>query len=124
MLRKYNQRTKTKERRGHIRSNKSLTVTLCPSKYLLKNDFLTKDISEGGICLLTRYKMEIGENVNLGIYLPGSKKPALAVGKVVRRNETNDIKFPFLLGIEFTEIDSDAYQQIRNNIRYYLLTDQ
>jgi hypothetical protein len=86
---------------------------------LLKNDLLTKDISEDGICVLTPYKVDIGETIELGIYLPDSKVPVLTTGKVMRRNETNDPQFPFILGIRFIEIDPSAYQQIIKHIRYY-----
>ncbi len=111
----------TKERRKFPRHKTSLKVALCPSQYLLEKDLLTKDISEDGICLLSPYKIDIGEEIELGIYLPEFKKPIITKGKILRRNETNDIKYPFILGIQFTEIDKEVYQQILKHIRYYFL---
>lgn len=111
----------TKERRQHTRIKESLTVILCSGEYLLENNLLSMDISEGGMCVLSPYKIEIGEIIELGIYLPKNKRPVIAVGEVVRRNETKDKKFPFLMGVKFIEISSRDYQQIRNHLRFYML---
>jgi c-di-GMP-binding flagellar brake protein YcgR len=110
----------TQERRKKVRLKKSLAIVHCPSKYLLQSNALSRDISEDGICLLTPHKMEIGEAVELGIYLPDAKKPVEARGEVVRRNETNDPNLPYLLGIKFTKIDATIREHILEQLRFYM----
>ena len=110
----------TQERRKKIRLKKSLAIVHCPSKYLLQSNALSRDISEDGICLLTPHKMEIGETVELGIYLPENKGPVSAVGEVVRRNETNDPNLPYLLGIKFAKIDPKIRDHVLEQIRFYM----
>lgn len=67
----------------------------------------TKDISLGGICLITSSPLKIGDILNLSIRLKGFIKPIEAVGKVVwtqtfeiggQKGYDNGIKF-----IEITE---------------------
>lgn len=111
----------TKERRKYNRYEELLKVTLCPSKYLFEHDALSHDISEGGICLFTNYKIEIGQTIKLKIYLPELKKPVLTLGQITRRNETNDAKFSYLLGIQFIKISSEDHSKITAHLRYYVL---
>ena len=121
MSKKYKKHVTVKERRKYSRKSESVNVALCPSKYLLEKDLLSKDISEDGICLLSPYRIEIGETIELGIYLPESKKPVITKGKVLRRNEVNDENYPFIMGIQFVDIPGDDYKQILKHIRYYFL---
>jgi c-di-GMP-binding flagellar brake protein YcgR len=109
------------EKRRYFRLKDTLNVVRCPVKYLFESNALTRDISEGGICILTPHKMEIGERIELGIYVPESKTPILATGKIVRRNETNDPNYPFILGIEFIKINPEERNKILEHIRFYLL---
>ncbi|MBN3040858.1 MAG: PilZ domain-containing protein [Candidatus Omnitrophica bacterium] len=120
-MQKKQQHSATAERRKGVRVNKSLTVALCPSKYLLRTNALSRDISEDGICLVSPYRFEIGKTIELGIYLPGFEKPAVTVGEVVRRNETDDPKFPYLLGIKFIQIDPKIKEQILEHMRFYMV---
>lgn len=110
-----------KERRKYNRYDELLKVTLCPSKYLFEHDALSHDISEGGICLFTNYKIEIDQPIKLKIYLPELKKPVLTLGKVIRRNETNDAQFSYLLGIQFTKISPEDHHKITNHLKYYIV---
>jgi len=121
MLKENKTYTSVQERRKYSRKNESFKVALCSAKYLLKKDLLTKDISEDGICLLSPYRVEIGEIIELGIHLPRLKKPLMAKGKVLRRNEVNDENYPFILGIQFVDITSGDYERISKHIRYYFL---
>ena len=121
MLKEKKKHLAVKERRKHSRKSESIKVALCPSKYLLEKDLLSKDISEDGICLLSPYRIEIGETIELGIYLPESRKPVIAKGKVLRRNEVNDENYPFIMGIQFVDISGGDYKQILKHIRYYFL---
>ena len=112
------------DQRRYKRYKSALKVKLCSSEYLLKKDLLSEDISENGICLLSPYKMEIGETVELNIYLPELDHSISTTGKIARRNEINDTKFPFILGVEFTAIDSEDYRHILDHIHYYFLNPQ
>ena len=52
---------------------------------------ITKDISELGLLLLTRAKLERGQTVELRIYLPGQEMRSVVVGgKVVRCEQLAD----------------------------------
>ena len=108
------------ERRKKTRLKNQLTIVLAPSKYLLRTNALSRDISEDGICILTPEKVEIGETIALGIYLPDAKKPVDAVGEVVRRNETDDPHLPYLLGVKFTQIDPKIRDHILERLRFYM----
>ena len=67
MIKKDRYKIMTEERRKQARFRKTLKVFLCPTKYLLQTNALSRDISENGICLVSPYKIEIGETVKLGI---------------------------------------------------------
>lgn len=121
MLEKHIKKTKANERRKDARAIEALTVVRCSSKVLFESNFLSRDISEDGICLLAPYKMEIGEVVKLGIYFPEQKNPVIAWGKIMRRNESNSADFPFMLGIQFTQIDKSDYEQICSHLKYFFL---
>ena len=112
------------ERRAKARVKKTLKVVQCSSQYLFERNYLSRDISEDGICLLSPHRIEIGEEIKIGISFPECEQPVVAVGKVMRRNETNDRNFPFILGIQFTKVSKKAYHQIRNHMRYFALKDE
>ena len=109
--------------RKHFRLKAKLKVFRCPVKYLFEHNALSEDISEGGICLMTPYKLNIGERVDLSIYLPEKKEPIIATAEVVRRNETNDSQYPYLMGMKFRKINLEAKKQILDHIRFYLLKE-
>jgi c-di-GMP-binding flagellar brake protein YcgR len=121
MLKKNQQKTTTAERRKGIRFNKNFTISLCPSSYLLRTNALSRDISEDGICLVSPYKVDIGETIELGVHLPEFDKPAIVIGEVVRRNETDDPKFPYLMGIKFITIKEEVRQQLQEHMRFYMV---
>ncbi|MDD5070183.1 MAG: PilZ domain-containing protein [Candidatus Omnitrophica bacterium] len=113
----------TEERRKSKRIPQSLNVIRCSTKYLFERHYLSRDISEDGICLLTETKMEIGEIIELGIILSEDKEPLKTKGKILRRNETNDPKYPFLVGIEFVDIPKETHQEIKKHLKYYILKE-
>jgi len=110
-------------RRKHFRIKDKLVVFRCPVQYLFEHNALSADISEDGICLMAPYMLEIGEQVELSIYLPESKEPIIATAEVVRRNETNDPQYPYLMGMQFQKISREARNQILKRIRFYLLKE-
>jgi c-di-GMP-binding flagellar brake protein YcgR len=118
MLKKQ-QYTATQERRKRIRLNRAIMITLCPSQYLLRTNALSRDISEDGICLVSPYKIDIGQTIELTIHLPEFKKPAVVVGEIVRRNETDDPQYPYLMGIKFISINPNVSQPLQEHMRFY-----
>ncbi|MCF7870073.1 MAG: PilZ domain-containing protein [Candidatus Omnitrophica bacterium] len=110
-----------RERRKSFRLKDTLTIVRCSPEYLFESNSLTQDISQNGICIFTKQKMEIGETVNLGIYVPEEKAPIAAKAQVLRRNETDNPEFPYLIALEFSKINEDARQRILKHIRFFLL---
>lgn len=110
-------------RRKHFRIKDKLSVFRCPVKYLFEHNALSTDISEDGICLMATYMLEIGERIDLNIYIPESKEPIIATAEVVRRNETNDPQYPYLMGMKFKKISRKAKEQVLEHIRFYLLKE-
>ncbi|MCK4917924.1 MAG: PilZ domain-containing protein [Candidatus Omnitrophica bacterium] len=108
------------ERRKNYRLRDCLTVVRCPLKYLFDKNYFSKDISEEGMCLFTNSKLEIGKTLKLGVYLPEEKSPLIILGKVVRRHVTDDPDQPYLLGIEFVDIEENIKNKILSHIRFYL----
>lgn len=110
-----------RERRKFFRLKDSLAVFRCSAEYLLETNALTQDISQEGICLFVKQKIEIGETLKLGIYVPEEKTPIMAEAKVLRRNETDNPEFPYLVALEFSSIDEQSRQRILKHIRFFLL---
>lgn len=110
-----------RERRRSFRLKDALSVFRCTPEYLLEANFLTQDISQDGICLFTKNKIEIGTTLRLGIYVSEEKVPIVAEGRVLRRNETDNPQFPYMVALEFTNIDQLSRQRILKHIRFFLL---
>ncbi len=110
-----------RERRKFFRLTDRLSVVRCSTEYLFQTNSLTQDISQEGICIFTNQRMTIGDTVKLGIYVPEEKLPIVAEAKVLRRNETDNPKLPYLVALEFTKIDAEARQRILKHIRFFLL---
>lgn len=81
---------------------------------------LTKNISAGGICILSLEKLDIGKNLSLNFSLPEIKEPINATGKVVWIEEfsVGDTKSSkaFDAGIEFTKINESDQQKINQYV--------
>lgn len=65
----------------------------------------SKDISEGGMCFPVHRSIEPGTNLELQIYIADSKKPILAIGEVMWLQKRDDVRYPFLAGVRFKNID-------------------
>ncbi len=109
------------EQRRSFRLKDRLSVFRCSPEYLLETNAYTQDISQDGICLFSKYKIDIGETLKIGIYVPEEKIPIIAETKVLRRNETDNPEFPYLIALEFSNIDEKARQRILKHIRFFLL---
>ncbi len=110
-----------KERRKSFRLKDALPVFRCSPEYLLESNALTQDISQDGICLFTKQKIEIGETLKIGIYVPEEKSPIMAEGRVLRRNQTDNPEFPYMVALEFINIDKKDSERILKHIRFFLL---
>ena len=69
---------------------------------------ITKDVSAGGIQLLTEEKLNIGNKVELKIFTPEALNPVHMKGIVVWSNEISSGKnMSYANGIEFGKIEED-----------------
>lgn len=72
----------------------------------------TKDISEGGICLITEHPLTEGKMISLVFQLPGRALPIESVGKVMwSRNATEHLNEN---GISFWDIKEKEHQEIKD----------
>ncbi len=64
----------------------------------------SRDLSGGGICLVTRDRLDPGTVIELSFIIPGTREP-IAVSGVVIWNESQDEGDKYLIGVKFTKID-------------------
>ncbi|MFH0790852.1 MAG: PilZ domain-containing protein [Candidatus Omnitrophota bacterium] len=81
----------------------------------------TKNLSEGGICIILLKKVDIGDKLNLKFYLPETNTAIKTTGRVVWTQEftigTIDTSTAYDVGIEFTDIS----QEDRHKINQYII---
>ena len=71
----------------------------------------SKDISEGGICLITEQPLVEGKMISLVFQLPGRAKPIESVGKVMwSRKATEHLHEN---GVSFWEINEKEHLEIK-----------
>lgn len=84
---------------------------------------ITKDISEGGVCLIVYDKVDVGHSLRLKIELP-TKKVVESRGKVVWVKEfeiigkSNEKRYD--IGVEFSEVNSQDREEMKNFIQALL----
>lgn len=71
----------------------------------------TKDISEGGVCLLSENALEKGKIVKLTFLLPGGETEIQASGKVEWSREVSDHFYES--GLSFWDTEDEAKEGIR-----------
>ncbi len=107
-----------RERRKFTRIKREIIVRYkilsTPEKQL---DAKTKNISGGGVCLITREKMKLETVVAMEIKFPKMNKPILTTAQVIWRSESKLGPSPaghtrFDNGIEFMQISETDRQQI------------
>jgi len=109
------------ERRRFVRLS-ALVDIVYDKRDSLKHKKLTlaKNIGRGGICLIVYEELKKSDLLDLKIYLPESKTPINAVGRVVWVKEfiIGDISTGrrFDAGIEFIEIDKEDAKIIEKYI--------
>lgn len=69
---------------------------------------ITRDVSAGGMQLVTQEKLETGSKVELKLFAPEAPNPIHLVGIVLWSNEITDAKKPsYSSGIEFGDVEED-----------------
>jgi len=99
------------EQRQYIRRNAHLQVRY---RYPETQEWLvniTKDISAGGILLVTEQEFSVDDYLELEIELPGINEPIKTAGKIVRVKQLIKDKL-YENGIKFAEINSEHRQII------------
>ncbi len=82
----------------------------------------TKDISAGGVCLITREEIKVGTRVAMEIKFPRSPNPVLIQGQVMWSNKSRLGLSPaghvqYNNGFEFTQMNDTDRQHLLDNIK-------
>jgi Tfp pilus assembly protein PilZ len=112
-----------RERRQYPRVDDSLRVHCQAADEVLPSECVSKDISEGGVCLHLYQSLSTGESLKLGICLKDNPEPAWVLGKVVWSRETRRKPYPFEAGIKFDFSDSVFRSRIRNHVENLISPD-
>jgi hypothetical protein len=88
---------KNKERRAHAR-NTYVTEVIYKVMMPSKDEALTQDISEGGLCLMLNRELPSGAILEIKLGLPGKTKPVETLAEVVWQKKTGK---GFLTGLKF-----------------------
>lgn len=109
------------EKRRYVRLNASVDVRwskiVDPVEKLAYNNNITKNISEGGICLLVYEKVEVGDILSLIFELPTRKticsKAQVRWVKEFRMGGEK-ARQGYDIGLEFLDILSEDREEIKN----------
>lgn len=98
-----------REKRRFVRFNIALKVLYVIRKEPREEKTgITKDISAGGLELLTKEKMTPGSKMEIVIYIPEALNPVHLNGTIVWSKETGgDEKSSYSTGVEFGKIEED-----------------
>lgn len=98
-----------REKRRFIRFEISLKVNYTIQKEpKIEKIGITKDVSAGGIQLLTQERIDIGKKLEFKIFLPEALNPVHLNGIALWSREAASAKEPsFCTGIEFGKIEED-----------------
>ncbi len=106
----------SKERRKYLRLEASVEVSYKVIGNPGEAKVLAKDISAGGLCILTRENLASNTPLELAIKIPDLVDPIRALGKVIWQKKTEAAE-TFDMGIEFMGIsDFDRF-----NINRYIM---
>jgi len=110
------------ERRQYVRSN---GLVLVEYKGLqIKNNSAAFDVSGAGVRLTLDHEVEIGLQMKMEIYLPGSSQPIIGEGQVVWVEKSKQTpKTPiepgkeyFYTGVKFTVIDDENKAKVTDYV--------
>ncbi len=82
--------------------------------------FETHDVSTGGIFITSDLLLDVGEKLHLEFQLPGSSKPVVAEGTVVRVTRVPKIpgkEFKPGMGVKFTKISDEDKKRLEEFLR-------
>ena len=105
------------ERRKFFKLNSALEVTYKPLKEIICRNSCSKNISSGGVSFSIAYPLECGFLIEIWIKLKDFKNPVRAVGKVVWVKDTKEKPNPYLIGIQFVQIDPSDKKILVNQLR-------
>jgi c-di-GMP-binding flagellar brake protein YcgR len=108
------------ERRKYPRIKYELVVEYNVSNQQQPVETISQDISEGGICLITREFLQTGIPVDLHFFIPDSATPIKVTG-IVTWNEIKSDGNKFLNGIKFIRMDEtqlDLIQKFINSVTF------
>jgi c-di-GMP-binding flagellar brake protein YcgR len=102
------------DKRKYKRTNISIDVEYDLSSEQVWLESRTRDISGGGICLITTERLSLRSEVELRFQLPDQDLLIMAVGKVVWTDEVQTSKKEILhaVGIQFVKIPDEARDYI------------
>ncbi|MCX7927506.1 MAG: PilZ domain-containing protein [Candidatus Omnitrophica bacterium] len=82
----------------------------------------TKNISQGGVCIISTEPYSLGELLNLKLHLPDVDEEITAIGKVVWIKPLESISGSeikrYELGLEFIGINDETFQRIQKYLFY------
>ena len=70
----------------------------------------TKDISEGGVCIISESKLEVGKFLNLVFRLPDRDLDVQVIGKIMWSKQSSQSYFEN--GVQFWDISKEAQREI------------
>jgi len=99
----------TQERRKYIRVGTPLAIRVIIGKNAVVQEFRTADISPLGLRFVTAESgIEINDEIELKIEIPGALSPVHAKAKVVwKKKLSTDDDAPYNIGCEFIRIEED-----------------
>jgi hypothetical protein len=111
------------ERRQFPRFNLLVDVSVTKRASSQREKLLiTKNISQGGICIIAYEELKVGDFLDLKIHPPGSKESIKAIGKVIWCREfcigDEQKGRRFDVGVEFVGLNDDTFKEINK----YLFT--
>jgi Tfp pilus assembly protein PilZ len=105
------------ERRSFSRFNLLVDVSVSKRASSQKEKLLmTKNISQGGACIIAYEELKLGDLLDLKIHLPDSKEEIKVIGKVAWCKEFsigNEQKGKrFDVGVEFVGLNDNTFEKI------------
>ena len=108
------------DRRRYVRYNLSARVTYTKLNSNEEKEAISKNIADGGICLVIDENINESELINFKIYLLKDTPPIKLTGKVVWSKEIpatqESEKKKFCIGTEFVDIDKDNLKIISTHL--------
>jgi len=79
---------------------------------------ITKNISQGGVCIIAYEEFREQDLLDLKIFLPEDKVPLKVLGRVVWTKEfvIGDSSKRYDVGVEFIDIDEETIQKINRHL--------